>query len=129
MSPLVTQIALLALGGALGTLARFGLTGLVQNRLPNSTFPWGTMTVNILGCLVIGFLWIFVEEKPLLSPNARLFLLIGLLGGFTTFSSFSLETMNLLERGLWPAAALNVFGSVTACLLATLGGMVLARNL
>jgi len=129
MSALLTKILVLSLGGILGTLARYGLGGFVQNRFPNSTFPWGTIVVNVLGCLTIGFLWILVEEKPILTPNMRLFSMIGFLGAFTTFSTFSLETVNLMAKSQWSAAVVNVAASVGCCLLGTVLGMTLARSL
>ena len=129
MPALLTKILVLSLGGILGTLARYGLGGFIQNRFPNSTFPWGTLVVNILGCLTIGFLWILVEDKPILTPNMRLFSMIGFLGAFTTFSTFSLETVNLMAKCQWSAAAVNVAASVGCCLVGTVLGMTLARSL
>jgi CrcB protein len=108
-----------ALGGALGSIARYGCAGLAA-RWVGATFPWGTMFVNLAGSLLIGFLATLTapDGRLLASPDARAFLLIGVLGGFTTFSSFSLETLNLVRDGEWLSAAANVVGSVALCLVA-----------
>jgi CrcB protein len=129
MPSVLARILLVAAGGAVGAVCRWALAGLVHSRLPESTFPWGTLAVNILGCLVIGFLWPLVEERPVLSPEARLLVLVGLLGAFTTFSTFSLETMELVSAGRWLGAGLNVLGSVAVGLVAVAAGMALARCL
>jgi CrcB protein len=116
-------IILIALGGALGSLARYGLGGLVQgNRL---NFPAGTLAVNLLGCLVMGFLgwWI---HAGLAKPPLRLFLGIGFLGAFTTFSTFSLETMSLFREHSSGAALLYLSASVLGCLLAFAVGYLIA---
>jgi fluoride exporter len=110
---------LVALGSALGGMARYGAAGLAA-RLIGPTLPWGTLIVNVTGSLVIGFLATLAapDGRLLLPPDTRAFLVIGLCGGFTTFSSFSLETLNLARDGEWLWAASNVIGSVLLCLLA-----------
>ncbi|MBN2583884.1 MAG: fluoride efflux transporter CrcB [Planctomycetes bacterium] len=123
----VTKLLLIAAGGAAGTLLRYGLGGLVQGRMADSTFPWGTLTVNLLGCLLIGSLWVMGEEKSLLGPEMRLMLMVGLLGAFTTFSTFGLETMNLVAKGQWLAAGGNVLASVLLGLLGVWLGMTVTR--
>jgi CrcB protein len=91
------RILLIAIGGAIGSVSRYGLAGLVY-RLFGSVFPWGTLAVNLIGSLVIGFLWAAFERSAI-GPNIRMFVFIGILGGFTTFSSYTLETFNLLREG------------------------------
>jgi CrcB protein len=115
-----------AAGGVLGALGRFWLAGAVHRWL-GAGFPFGTFAVNALGCLAIGAVLYLTEERPALGPEARLFVAIGVLGSFTTFSTFGLETFAMLrERDLVPAV-LNVFGSVAVGLLAVWLGHALAR--
>jgi CrcB protein len=106
-----------ALGGALGSMARYGCAGFAA-RFIGATFPWGTLIVNVAGSLVIGFLATLLspDGRLLASPDARAFVMIGVLGGFTTFSSFSLETLNLARDGEWLWASANVVASVALCL-------------
>lgn len=111
-------IALVALGGALGSVARYKLSGLVLHHTIDWRFPAGTFTVNVLGCLVAGVLAGLAEKHDLLSADTRIFLFTGLLGGFTTFSAFGLETLFLLKRGEIGIAAANVVISVLAGLFA-----------
>ena len=114
------------LGGGLGALARYELGGLVQ-RSAGGFFPWGTLVVNATGCLAIGVLATLLEERSSLGPTWRLFLLVGVLGGYTTFSSFGLETWRLVESGDWLRAAGNAGGSVAIGLAAVAGGVAIAR--
>ncbi len=88
----------IALAGLVGTLLRYWLSGFVA-RQSGETFPWGTMAVNLIGCLVAGVVFFLTEERLLVSPPVRTVILIGLLGGFTTFSSFGLQTFTLLRDG------------------------------
>lgn len=120
--------ALIMLGGALGSAARYAMVLLVDART-GVAFPWGTVLVNILGSFVIGlFVGLLEPLGPVSVPlHFRLFVTIGIMGGFTTFSSFSLQTISLLHEGKVLPAAGNVLVSVTLCLLATAGGMALAR--
>jgi CrcB protein len=116
---------LIALGGAIGSVSRFATTEWVLARWP-SIFPWGTLLVNVLGSLVIGMLAVLAESSRWsLSLEARQFLMIGVLGGFTTFSSFSLQTLVLLRSGAALTADLNVIVSVALCLLAAWCGFAL----
>jgi CrcB protein len=112
----------IALGGALGSVARFALNGAVAARVGES-FPWGTMLVNVSGSFVIGWLAAFTLPEGRLSAEPRAFILqflmIGICGGFTTFSAFSLQTLNLLRDGEWLYAGGNVILSVLLCLAAT----------
>ena len=116
-----------ALGGALGSAARYWCSGLTA-RLIGETFPWGTLLVNVTGSLIIGFFAATTgpDGKWLVSSTARQFVMLGVLGGFTTFSSFSLQTLTLVEEGEWLRAAGNVGGSVVLCLAAVWLGHVAA---
>ncbi len=116
-----------AVGGAIGSMARFLISQKV-NQMTGIAFPYGTLIVNVLGCLLIGFLSTVLIERFLVSVVWRAGILIGVLGGFTTFSSFSLDTFKLYEQGSFVAASLNVFLSVILCLSATLLGTYLGRN-
>lgn len=111
-------VLLVALGGAVGSAVRYKLSGLILHHTIEWRFPAGTFAVNVLGCLVAGVLAGLAEEHDLLSPETRLLLFTGLLGGFTTFSAFGLETMHLLKRGEIGVATANVVLSVLAGLLA-----------
>ena len=108
------KILIVGVGGFLGACARYLLSGAAQ-RLHGGTFPLGTLAVNVLGCLLIGVAMAVAEERSLLGPNARLFIMMGLLGSFTTFSTFGYETVELLRDGelrwaLYSAAANFVLG-------------------
>ena len=100
------RLLLIALGGAIGSVSRYGLGGLVY-RFFGSVFPWGTLAVNLIGSLIIGFLWA-AFERAAVGPNMRMFVFIGILGGFTTFSSYTLETFNLLHAGETRLAITNM---------------------
>lgn len=120
----------IALGGALGSVARFWFSGFVAERA-GMAFPLGTLCVNITGSLLIGFIAAFGDPdgRFLVSPGWRQFLMIGICGGYTTFSSFSLQTLNLARDGEWLAAGANVVFSVMACLVAVWLGHLLALTL
>jgi fluoride exporter len=114
------QAALLvALGGALGSVLRYKVGGLVLHQVGTTPFPYGTFTVNVAGCLIAGLLAGLGEHFNFLTPDVRLFVFTGFLGGFTTFSAFGVETIALIERGQWTMAATYVLLSV-ACGLAAL---------
>ena len=117
----------LAAGGAIGTVFRYSLSGYTY-RVTGGIFPWGTLAVNSLGSFLIGALWGLFEIKDL-PPQARNFLFIGVLGGFTTFSSFALETMNLFREGELKLAFFNVLVSNMLTLVLVCGGFLLARYL
>lgn len=117
---------LVALGGAIGSVTRFKLSGLILHHTIDWRFPAGTFAVNVLGCLVAGILAGLAEKHDMFSPDARLLLFTGLLGGFTTFSAFGLETMHLLKRGEVAVASANIVLSVLAGLAALWLGMSFA---
>ena len=116
------QILMVALGGALGSVARYKLGGAVLHHSETWNFPLSTFCVNVLGCLVIGVLAAIVEHHDLFSIQTRLFLFTGLLGGFTTFSAFGYETLFLVRRGLISTSMLYVGLSVVGGLVAVFVG-------
>ncbi len=118
---------LVFLGGGLGSLLRFELSGFVQARM-GFAFPWGTLSVNALGCLAIGLLATWFDERSGTSIEARHLLVAGLLGGFTTFSAFGLETFRLLEEARYAAALGNAAGSLVVCLAAVAIGIAIGRS-
>lgn len=120
-------LLLVALGGAIGSVLRY-LGSMAVNRWAGGPFPWGTLFVNIAGSFAIGLVMVWVLKGGEGRENARLLLVTGVMGGFTTFSSFSWETWRLLEDGRLGAAGLNVSLSVGACLLATAAAVALARQ-
>jgi fluoride exporter len=116
-----------AVGSALGGVARYGLSGLVARSF-GETFPWGTLIVNVLGSFLIGFVATITgpDGRVLVSPVTRQFWMPGIFGGFTTFSSFSLQTLSLAQDGEWTRALANVTLSVALCLLGVWLGATLA---
>jgi fluoride exporter len=126
----VKLYAAVMIGGAIGSALRYAMSTWIAEA-SHSTFPWGTLAVNILGSLVIGvFTGLTGPDGPLLvSPVGRAFVTIGIIGGFTTFSSFSFQTMLLLQDGQWFPAVGNILSSVVLCLVATGGGIALANVL
>ncbi len=124
----MTQILTIAAGGAAGALMRFWVSNGVYALLGRG-FPYGTLAVNVLGSLVMGLLYILFLERMTVSPELRGALLVGFLGAFTTFSTFSIETMNLLEQADYFKAGLNMLLSVAACVAACWMGMVIGRQI
>ena len=122
------QLLAIAGGGALGAIFRFGLSNGVY-RLLGRDFPYGTMVVNVLGSLLMGLLFVVLVERMAVSAEWRLALLVGLLGSFTTFSTFSIETLALFDAGLPLKAVLNIVLSVVMCLTATWLGITIGRQL
>ena len=120
----------IAIGGALGSVARFWFSGLVAQRF-GETFPLGTILVNVTGSFAIGFFATLTspDGRVLVSPSFREFFMIGICGGYTTFSSFSLQTLNLANDGEWLYAGLNVVLSVVLCLVAVWLGHLAASAL
>ena len=124
----MTQIAFIAAGGALGALLRFWMSQGVYTMLGRG-FPYGTMSVNVFGSLLMGILYVFLYERMNMNPEWRAALVIGLLGAFTTFSTFSIETLNLIEASEHLKAFTNILLSVSLCLVACWFGMVMARQI
>jgi fluoride exporter len=104
---MVHKLLCLALAGALGTLARYGFSGLVQRSF-GASFPWGTLAVNVLGCFLAGAVWALAENRVSISGEARTIVLVGFMGAFTTFSAFILETGEIVREAQWAWAAGNV---------------------
>ena len=119
-----------AIGGALGTIARYWLSGVVA-RLIGETFPWGTLLINVSGSFVIGFFAALTapDGRVFVGTTARQFVMVGLCGGFTTFSAFSLQTLNLMNDGEWFRAGGNIGLSVVLCLIAVWAGYMLATTM
>lgn len=117
---------LIGLGGGLGAILRYLLSGAVQNWSKSVSFPYGTLAVNLLGCLLIGFLSGLTETRAIFSPEARLFIFIGLLGGFTTFSTFGNETFNLILSRESLLVFLNLTLHIVLGLGMVWGGRILA---
>jgi len=107
------NLLLIAIGGALGSVARYAFSTAVL-RITGSLFPVGTFAVNVVGCVAFGVIAGLADRRFVFGPDARAFLLIGLLGGFTTFSSFAFESIQLLRDGQFLAAAVNIVGQVAA---------------
>jgi CrcB protein len=124
----MARFLLVCLGGALGTGARYLITGWVP-KLLGASFPYGTLTVNVLGSFLITLIMSVALDTGALSPTVRLFLTTGVMGGFTTFSTFTYENMAFLQERAWLSLALNLFVTVAACLLAGILGLITARAL
>ena len=124
---MIKNLVLVALGGGIGSVARY----LCQKWFAENAvhpFPWATFFVNLLGCLLIGIIYAMAERSSLLTPQTRLLLITGFCGGFTTFSAFSFQTLDLLRSGAWGRAAANVAFSVLLCIAAVAFGSYLAGD-
>lgn len=117
------EVGVIAVGGAIGSVSRFGLSSVIQRLFPYPDLPWGIIFCNVLGSFLIGVLFRLFEAHYIVNPLWRTGLVIGLLGGFTTFSSFSLDSIYLLQTGAYFAAMSNIVISVIGCLMATLFGI------
>jgi len=122
------RMAAIAAGGAVGALLRYWMSTGVYAILGRG-FPYGTLVVNVIGSLLMGVFFVLFMERALTNPEWRAAVLIGLLGAFTTFSTFSMETLSLLEGGAYLRAVANVIFSVVLCLAATWVGVVVARQM
>jgi len=118
---------IIGVGGAIGTILRYVMGGL-DYRFSSGVFPISTLVVNVTGSLVIGFLWGIVDRFSI-SPNVRLFIFIGILGGYTTFSTFSLETFNLMRDGEYRIAFINVALSLILTIGAVFAGYIASKML
>jgi fluoride exporter len=122
----VTRFLLICLGGTVGTAARYGVQ-VLSARLLGTGFPYGTLAVNVTGSFLIGVINQVAFTTPHISPTVRVMLTIGVMGGFTTYSSFSFETLELVQDGAWLAAGVNIVLNTALCLAACALGMGLGR--
>ncbi len=122
------EFGAIAAGGAFGAIMRFWLSGGIYTWLGRD-FPYGTLGVNVIGSFFIGITYILLTERLTFGSEIRSFIMIGFLGAFTTFSTFSLETLLLLQEDFLMKAAANVLANVLLCIFATWGGIILARSL
>ena len=122
----MNQLILIFVGGGLGSITRFVLGKSIQAQFLR-TFPFGTLGVNVLASLILGFLVGMFEAKTLTNPNYKALIAIGFCGGFSTFSTFSNDTLQLIQNNRLPEALLNVLLNVVLCILATFGGLTLVR--
>jgi CrcB protein len=122
----MTRLLIIGMGGFIGAVLRYQVSGWVY-QFYGTRFPAGTFVVNIIGCFLLAFFATLAEGRFLVSPNIRMFVAIGLLGAFTTFSTFSHETLTLMQDSLYGKAALNVVLSVVLGLFAAWSGVVLAK--
>ena len=125
---MMKHLAAVAIGGAAGAVLRWLMASGVQ-RLAGGAFPWGTFAVNALGSFLLGFLFVWLIERSTASELVRLAVTVGFLGAFTTFSTYSLESIRLLQEGALALALGNIMGQVVVCLLLTWLGVQLARVL
>ncbi len=123
---MVKQLVALAAAGALGTLSRYVVGGLVH-MLCGEKFPWGTLTVNAVGCFLFGLVWTLAEQRLVISGPTRIVLLTGFMGAFTTFSTFAFETGEFLRDSEWMLAALNLLGHNLLGITCVLAGFALGR--
>jgi len=124
--PAIMSLISVAAGGAIGAGARYGVSLLLA---PDARFPWPTLCVNVLGCFIAGIVGTWFLSRGQASPNLQLFLITGILGGFTTYSAFSLDTLRLAESGQVNLALLNIMTNVLGALLAVVCGWSLARTI
>ncbi len=122
------QLIIIGSGGFLGAVLRYLVSGWVQQGSRSSILPWGTLSVNLIGCLIIGILGGLVENREMFRPETRLFLMIGVLGSFTTFSTFSYETLALLRDNQILTAAANVTVHIVAGILAAWLGFAVTQG-
>jgi len=125
---MLEKLAWLALAGAAGTLARYGLSGVVT-RFNSASFPWGTIVVNITGCFLVGLLWTLTEDRWPISKEARMLVLVGFMGSFTTFSAMVLETGELIRTASWLHGFANVAVQNGIGFVALLAGIGLAKSI
>ncbi len=125
---MIRQLAAVAIGGAAGAVIRWLVASGVQ-KMAGGAFPWGTFAVNALGSFLLGFLFVWLIERSTASELVRLAITVGFLGAFTTFSTYSLESVRLLQEGAFSLAFGNIIGQVMLCLLLTWLGIQLARIL
>ena len=126
---MIAQYIIVGIGGSLGAISRFVIENLVNEFINTSIFPFGTLAVNLLGCLIIGFLFGIIAVSQLIGPRARLLMITGFLGALTTFSSFGYETFILIEKKEIITALLNILTQVIIGLFAVWAGYAISRML
>lgn len=119
---------MIALAGGLGAVSRYGVTVLMAQQFGRA-YPWGTFTVNVLGSALMGFLGVWLTTRFHLPMEYRVAILTGFLGAFTTMSTFSIDSLTLIERHSWTMAGLYIGGTLFVCLMAARGGMLLAERI
>ena len=124
----ILSVILVGLGGLIGSVLRYLIAVLYSRHSPSTAIPYGTLTVNIVGCLVIGIVYGLSERFHLLTPNWRLFLATGICGGFTTFSSFAYENVTMLQQSNYIGFAVYSISSFVLCLLAAFAGISIIKN-
>jgi len=122
------KILSIAAGGAVGAVLRYYLSGLVQKQFSSTIFPYGTLAVNIIGAFLIGFFW-ELFQNIIVPGNLRLFIFMGFIGAFTTFSTYSLETLNLIRDNQFKFALINILSSNILCIALVFIGFIAARYL
>ena len=120
------NIILVGLGSMAGGILRYLIAFNLNSKVTENEIPWGTFAVNFIGCFIIGLIF-SLQQKNLINHQVYLLLTTGILGGFTTFSTFSLETVSLIKAGLWQIAIMNIAFTLMSCLLGTIAGIYLAR--
>ena len=128
MTIALNQLMFIAAGGAIGAVFRFVMSNGIHSFMSRD-FPYGTLTVNVIGSFVMGISYVMLIERLNISPEWRAFIIVGLLGAFTTFSTFSIETLVLIENGELSKALLNVVLSVLLCVMGSWIGLILGRQL
>src|SRR6266849_4310230 len=123
----ITEFVLVFVGGGAGSTVRF-LLGKWVNTWHNYNFPFGTLAVNVVACLVLGFVVGIADHRQLISPSSRLFWTVGFCGGFSTFSTFSAETLTLIQGGFHLSTAVYIISSLLLCLTATFGGIYFGEH-
>ncbi len=121
-------LALIFIGGGLGSVTRYGLGKWITS-MHTSAFPYGTLSVNVLACLLLGWLIGIADHKQILSDSSRLFWTVGFCGGFSTFSTFSAETISLIQSGLQLSGGLYILASLVLCLVATCAGLYMGNQI
>ena len=119
------KLVYIGAGGFIGAVLRYLISSYVQDMSKSTGIPYGTLAVNVLGSFIIGVLFFFIESKGAFSPETRAFVLVGMLGALTTFSTFSIETLNLLIEGAIPQAFINLTANIILCLSAVWAGRIL----
>lgn len=121
---MLKHVLMVAFAGAIGAVCRYSVVNFIGGRY----FPWGTMTVNILGSAIMGAAFVIIMEKGLVSADMKPLVMTGFLGAFTTYSAFSLEAWQLLDRGEWVSALSYILGTTLLCILALFIGVLMARS-